>query len=302
MPPKAKAKPDPYPLATARLTVCNGVQCTKKGGAELLEDIEDLCKGFTSVTTQDCLLECQKGPNIQCMYKGKKASKGLQIHTGLSTFKKVAQLVRTEAGLPMTDDALLIAEYKFNDRRDEKQRPEVAEGYEKAVEAEETRKRLEAEELERKKLAAAKKRREKAAADAKAKKDAEEAAEAKVKEEEETRWMEAADAESRAANEAAAKAEEEARAKAKSEEEAAAAAAAAEAAAAAAAEAEAEAVRVREAEDAKHEEIRLREEEAEKAKLKLQTKPTLFEMLSCRCTHAAEPEVDGEALHGSVQG
>jgi len=103
-----------------KVYVCQSNDCSEKGSASLLRDIEEMCVGSgIEVVVGSCLNHCGKGPNCEIQFSGKKAGKP-KVVEGVRTFKATEQLVKKELGVDVNKLHRHVAELKYEARRDPK--------------------------------------------------------------------------------------------------------------------------------------------------------------------------------------
>mmetsp|Transcript_17753 Transcript_17753/g.31726 ORF Transcript_17753/g.31726 Transcript_17753/m.31726 type:complete len:462 (+) Transcript_17753:84-1469(+) len=95
-----------------RLHVCQGPECSKKKSKALVVDIEELAAGGCEVVAGGCLDHCAKGPNVEVMKNGKR-----NVIEGVSTFKKVEHVVKSDAGVKFSSTQAQVAALKYDIRR-----------------------------------------------------------------------------------------------------------------------------------------------------------------------------------------
>mmetsp|Transcript_89887 Transcript_89887/g.196708 ORF Transcript_89887/g.196708 Transcript_89887/m.196708 type:complete len:430 (-) Transcript_89887:40-1329(-) len=103
-----------------KFLVCTSTDCSGKGSAALLRDLEDLgasC-GFEAQAST-CLNHCGKGPNVQVSSDGKNGN----VIEKVADFKAIEKLIKSEAGAEIKKTVKAVAEIKYDFRRGKGDKP-----------------------------------------------------------------------------------------------------------------------------------------------------------------------------------
>lgn len=104
---------------TAKLYVCQSHSCKDFGSKPLLPDLEELCAGVCEVVGSSCLDHCARGPNVEVHYRGAKSNRAQKVVEGIRTFRKVEDLLKSEAGFKLSSLQRQVGQLKYDARRAE---------------------------------------------------------------------------------------------------------------------------------------------------------------------------------------